>query len=183
MAEAGDTIENTVTGERIIFRETAADTGGESLVLESFLPPRAAGLRVHVHPRQEERLQVIGGKLAVRVDGRSTVVGPGGRVTIPPGSPHAYWNAGDAPVQLVAEIRPALGLESFLELHCRVSGRRRTRRLLELAVVAEAHFDTVRAARPHRLLQRPALVVAALAGRALGIKPLHALHDTQGGNA
>lgn len=124
MAEAGDAIENARTGERIIFRETAADTGGEALVLESFLPPHARGLRVHLHPGQEERLQVIGGTLAVRVDGRTTAVGPGGRVTIPAGALHAYWNESDAPVHFVAEIRPALGVEWFLEQHCRAVERK-----------------------------------------------------------
>jgi quercetin dioxygenase-like cupin family protein len=178
VVEAGETIEYAATGERITFRETAADTGGEALVLESFLPPHAPGLRLHVHPGQEERLQVLGGRLAVRVDGRTTVVGPGGRVTVPAGSPHAYRNVGDAPVHLVAEIRPALGLESFLDQHCRVDGGG-ARRLLQLAVVAHAHFDTVRLHRPHRLIQRAVLSVAAPLGRALGL----ALHDIQGGNA
>lgn len=178
MAEAGDTIENAVTGERIIFRETAADTGGEALVLESFLPPHARGLRAHLHPDQEERLQVIGGKLAVRVGGRVTAVGAGGRVTVPAGTPHAYWNAADAPVHFVAEIRPALGLESFLEQHCRVVSVG-TRRRLQLAVVAHAHFDTVRLHRPHRLVQRAVLSLAAWLGRSLGL----AVHDIQGGNA
>jgi quercetin dioxygenase-like cupin family protein len=176
VVESGDTIEYA-TGERIIFRETAANTGGESVVLEVLLPPHSAGVRMHVHPGQEERLQVLGGQLAVRVDGRKSVVGPGGRVTIRAGAPHAYRNDGDEPVQLVAEIRPALGLESFLVQHCRIAGGG-TRRLLQLAVVAHAHFDTVRLHRPHQLIQRAALSVAAPLGRALGL----ALHDTQRGH-
>ena len=32
MAHAGEILDNPITGERIIFRETAADTGGELLV-------------------------------------------------------------------------------------------------------------------------------------------------------
>lgn len=174
MVESGHTIEYA-TGERIIFRETAADTGGESVVLEVLLPPHSAGLGMHVHPGQEERLQVLGGQLAMRVDGRTSVVDPGGRVTVRAGAPHAYWNESEEPVQLVVEIRPALGLESFLVQHCRIAGSG-TRRLLQLAVVAHAHFDTVRLHRPHRLIQRAALSVAAPVGRAFGLAP----DDTQG---
>ena len=39
MAYAGQILENPLSGERIVFRKTAADTGGELLVFELFLTP------------------------------------------------------------------------------------------------------------------------------------------------
>ena len=39
MAKQGDVIENPVTGERIVFRQTSADTNGELLQFELYLKP------------------------------------------------------------------------------------------------------------------------------------------------
>ena len=115
MARAGESIENRFTGERIVFRQTAAETGGEALVLEAYLERHGRGLPLHLHPRQEERIQVLRGSLLLVLDGREVVAGAGERVTVPAGVPHAYCNAGSGVAHLVAEIRPALRLESFLE--------------------------------------------------------------------
>ena len=38
MAYAGQMVENPVTGERIVFRQTAADTGGELVAIDLSLP-------------------------------------------------------------------------------------------------------------------------------------------------
>jgi hypothetical protein len=39
MIEAGQTIENSVTGERIIFRKTSRETNGAAVVIERFVQP------------------------------------------------------------------------------------------------------------------------------------------------
>ena len=39
MIRAGDSIHNPVTGERIVFHQTAADTDGEAVVIEAFVQP------------------------------------------------------------------------------------------------------------------------------------------------
>jgi hypothetical protein len=59
MASAGQLIENPLSGERITFRQTAADTGGRLLAIDLELSPGArmpAGL--HLHPEQEEPSRV-----------------------------------------------------------------------------------------------------------------------------
>ena len=50
MISAGDTIENPVTGERIVFRKTSRDTNGEAVVIECFVQPNGAVAAAHVHP-------------------------------------------------------------------------------------------------------------------------------------
>jgi len=55
---AGDTIENPVTGERIVFHKTSRDTGGEAVVIECFVRPHGFVAAAHVHPSQEERFQM-----------------------------------------------------------------------------------------------------------------------------
>ena len=52
MFHAGDTIENPITGERIVFLQTAAETNGELVVVETFVQ---AGGSVAAHVRTPAR--------------------------------------------------------------------------------------------------------------------------------
>jgi quercetin dioxygenase-like cupin family protein len=116
MAYAGQLIENPRSGERITFRETAADTGGRLLVVDLELAPGGrmpAGL--HVHPEQEERFEVVRGRMRFRMRGRRILVGPGQVVVVPPGVRHDWANAGDDPALVRVEIRPALAMERLSE--------------------------------------------------------------------
>ena len=49
MAYAGQMVENPVTGERIVFRQTSADTGGELVAIDLALPVGGHVPGVHVH--------------------------------------------------------------------------------------------------------------------------------------
>jgi hypothetical protein len=52
---AGDAIENPVTGERIVFRQTSRETNGAAVVIETYVQPNGFVAAAHVHPSQEER--------------------------------------------------------------------------------------------------------------------------------
>ena len=67
MAYAGQIIENPVSGERITFRETAADTGGELLAIDLELRPDGHVPGMHVHPIQEERFEVTDGTMRFKL--------------------------------------------------------------------------------------------------------------------
>jgi hypothetical protein len=70
----------------------------------------------HVHPLQEERFEVLSGKLGLRVEGVECVLDEGEAVTAPAGSAHAAWNAGDdGEVHALIDFRPALRTESAFE--------------------------------------------------------------------
>ena len=45
MIRTGDTIHNPVTGERITFLATSADTDGEAVVIETVVQPKVASQR------------------------------------------------------------------------------------------------------------------------------------------
>ena len=114
MARAGETVENPATGERITFVRTAADTGGELLVMDDvWTRPghRAAG---HVHPEIEERWEVVSGRAAFRIGEEELEAGPGETVVAPPGVRHIAWNPTDGEVRLRIEMRPALRWEDFV---------------------------------------------------------------------
>ncbi len=115
MAHRGDVIENPVTGERITFLETSEDTGGELLRFEYVLPP-GFSIPELVHPRQEERHEVVSGTLWGRVGGRERTFGEGQRVVAPPGVPHAWRNPSiNEELRFVSEVRPPLRFETLFE--------------------------------------------------------------------
>ena len=69
MAQPGDVIEHPSLGARMTFLKTSAQTNGELLRVEVVLPP-GFSMAEHVHPRQEERHQILSGTLRARVDGQ-----------------------------------------------------------------------------------------------------------------
>ena len=61
MIEKGQTLVNLVTGERMTFLETAADTDGDAVVIELSADPGGAVAAAHVHPSQWETFRVVSG--------------------------------------------------------------------------------------------------------------------------
>ncbi len=69
---------------------------------------RSAGPK-HVHRKQEERFEVVTGRVRAHVDGEERSHGRGDVFAAPPGSVHTVWNdGGDDDVRLLVEFRPAL---------------------------------------------------------------------------
>lgn len=123
MIRKGDVLENPLTGEVLVFRETAAETDGERVVFETTVRPGGFS-PAHVHPHQTKRLEVLSGVLAVEVDEACEELGPGDALTIEPRTAHALWNRRDEDARFVAEVRPALAFESLIEAAYRlVAGR------------------------------------------------------------
>src|SRR5689334_15211043 len=60
-------IVNPISGERIIIRVSGAETGGELLVFDLYLPPGGHVPAGHTHPSQEERFTLIEGLMRFRV--------------------------------------------------------------------------------------------------------------------
>ena len=81
--------------------------------------------------------------------------------------------------RFVCEVRPALQFESLLETMFVLAEDGKTNRKgmpnpLRLAVIARAHFDTVRLPQPPAWLQKAGLAIGAPLGRALGYRPTYA---------
>jgi quercetin dioxygenase-like cupin family protein len=176
MIRAGDSIENPVTGERIVFRKTSAETNGEAVVIECFVKPSGAVAKPHVHPSQDERFEVLKGSLMLKLDGQELPAGPGDRILVPAGSKHQFWNAGDEEAHFVCEIRPALKFEQLIETMFSLAADGKTSRKgmpnpLRLAVIARHHFGDVRLPLIPHVLQRAALAMGAPLGKALGYTP------------
>ena len=78
MAYKGQKINNPVSGETITFKRTSAGTGGRLLEIELELTPDGKVPGMHVHPSQEERFEVLEGKMKFRM-GMKTIVADGRR--------------------------------------------------------------------------------------------------------
>jgi mannose-6-phosphate isomerase-like protein (cupin superfamily) len=115
MAYTGQIIENPVSGERITFLQTAADTAGELLEFELELTPDGHVPGAHVHPEQEERFQVLSGRMKFRRGWRRVVAEAGETVVVPAGTVHRFENAGDDVARCRVEVVPALDMEHLLE--------------------------------------------------------------------
>src|SRR5213079_2684556 len=178
MIRAGDTIENPVTGERLVFRKTSRETGGQAVVIETFVQPNGFVAAAHLHPSQEERFEVLRGSVGFKIGRKKLVAGPGQRITVAAGTPHKFWNAGDEEAHFVCEVRPALQFESLIETMFGLASDDKTNRKgmpnpLRLAVIANAHFDTVRLPFPPAVLQKAALALGSPLGKAIGYRPVY----------
>jgi quercetin dioxygenase-like cupin family protein len=115
---AGHVIINPISGEHIVIRQSGAQTGGQVLSFDLYLPPGAHVPARHVHPMQEEHFTVVAGQMRFRLGrfGRRTILAqPGDTIRVPAGTAHWFGNAGPDVAHALVEARPALRLEEMFE--------------------------------------------------------------------
>ncbi|HTN25701.1 MAG TPA: cupin domain-containing protein [Solirubrobacteraceae bacterium] len=173
MARAGDILENAATGERIVFEETAAESGGERLRFEMLFTPQGFVAQEHLHPAQQELHEVISGRLGVVIGGAERVLGPGDSLLVPAGTPHRLVEYGQ--VQARFELRPALRQEVLLETFMGLArdgriGRRGMPSLLQLAVIGREFAAEGHATKPPLPVQRALFGPLAAIGRRRGYR-------------
>ena len=161
MAFTGQTIENPVSGEKITFIQTSADTDGELLEIELELSPDGAVPGAHIHPEQEERFEVVEGTMTFRMGLKKIVAGPGDVVTVPAGKVHAFKNSGEDTAKVRVQVRPALAMEQLFETTVALAEDGRTTskgmpKPLDLALFVRQYQREVKAPFP------PAPVVRAM---------------------
>ncbi len=126
MAFSGQILDNPISGERITFRKTAADTDGDLLAIDLELSPDGHVPGAHVHPMQEERFEVVEGTMKFRRGMRTITARAGDMVVVPPGTVHRFENAGDAPAHVRVEVQPALRMEELFETAVELAREGRT---------------------------------------------------------
>jgi quercetin dioxygenase-like cupin family protein len=173
MIRPGERLENPVTGEVMIFHRTSEQTNGEEVFVEVIVRPEGFVAAAHFHPHQTERFEVLEGKLGLRVGDEKLVATPGDVAVVTPRTVHRFWNAGGEDARFTVQVRPALQFESLIETMFALAAEGKTNRKgmpnpLRLAVIARAHFDTVRLPFPPAALQRTALALGGPLGKVLG---------------
>jgi len=107
------TIQDPLTGQRLTFLDTAADTDGQSIRAEVCLEPGGFVPR-HLHIRQDERLEVVAGSVRFRTRGEDRVLGPGDTSVIRRRRLHRVSNAGPGEARFVLEVHPARHIEQTM---------------------------------------------------------------------
>lgn len=185
MATVGESIENPVTGERVLFRQTAAQTAGELFAFDIFMPPGGRIAAAHVHPRQEERFTIRAGTVQMTVAGRTRPATTGEQVVVAAGVPHNWWNDGGDEAQVLVEFRPALDTETFFETFFGLARDGKTNgkgmpNLLRLLVLGHELGDSCPVLpRPPAAVQRGVARLLAPIGRLVGYRAIYPQYSPQ----
>ncbi len=173
MIRAGDTIENPVTGERVMFLKTSAETDEEMVLIDTTVAPNGFVAAEHIHPYQSERFEILEGVVEFKLDGEIVVARPGDVLMVGPGAAHQFRNIGEDEVRFLTEVCPALSFEEFLEtmFGLAADGKTNSKGMpnpFQLAVVMNEQFDLVRLPSPPAWMQKTGLAFGAPLGRLLG---------------
>lgn len=172
---AANPLIHPVTGERIVFRKRAAETGGELLELNLFMAPGGFISTAHVHPHQEERFEVSGAPVMMRVGREERLYRPGEVAVVPPGAPHVWWNPSAEEATTLIQLRPALDMETMFETFFGLAadGKANKKGLLNplhMMVLGRAYRREVQPPPPLSWIVGPLSVVLAPVGHLLGYR-------------
>ena len=115
MTTSDRTIQDPLTGQRLTFLPTAADSDGRSLRAEVRLEPGGFVPR-HLHLRQDERLEVLAGAIRFRTRGEDRLLAPGDTAAITRRRLHRVANAGPGEARFVLDVHPARHMEQTMRL-------------------------------------------------------------------
>jgi len=173
--KAGDVIENPVTGEKVVFLQTGAETDGELLQLDLFVKPGGFAAAEHVHPHQAERFVVKSGSITLRIGGREQQLTAGSDVTVPSATPHIWGNSGAKDVHAVIEFRPAGRFDRYITslFALAQAGKTSAKGMvnpIRYAVIDREYSDVLYVTNPPRAVQQVVFALLYPLGRLLGYK-------------
>jgi quercetin dioxygenase-like cupin family protein len=177
MAHQGQTIVNPVSGERITFRQTSADTNGQYLEFDVELTPEGAVPGMHVHPNQTERFEILSGNVRFHKGLRKIDAKAGDVVVVEPGKAHKFKNKGQQGAAMRVRVTPALEMERLFETAVGLAHQGRVTKKgmpkpLDLALFVREFRDEVRGPGSPGWIQRATLAPLALIARRRAQGPL-----------
>lgn len=98
--------------ERLVVRVGTAESEGRVLIVDVYVPGNAPGVPSHLHPKMEESITVVLGKVEVVVAGERKTLDPGDHLRIPPNTAHS-WRPLGQDVCIRGEIRPGARFEEM----------------------------------------------------------------------
>lgn len=175
MSRKNHTVRNPAIGHQVTFLQTAEQTDGELLQIEYIVeqPESEPAIPLHLHLKCEERFETVEGMLSVYLDGSEQVLEVGQSVTIPPGTPHTFRNAGQAELRFITDVRPPGDLQTYWETVFGLAADGKVDdkgmpNLLQLAVVAPL-ADSYDPRMPTAVTKGLVAILGAI-GRLLGYK-------------
>jgi mannose-6-phosphate isomerase-like protein (cupin superfamily) len=178
MIRRGDTIANPVTGERVTFLKTSAETDGELVLIDTTVAPGGFVAAEHLHPYQSERFEIVFGEVEFMLGKEISVAKPDDVLMVEPSVPHRFRNVGEEEIRFLTEVRPALSFETFLQTMFGLAsdGKANEKGLpnpLRLAVIMNEQFNLVRLPFAPAWVQRLALALGVPLGPLFGFEPTY----------
>jgi len=102
-----------VTRDRVVVLVSAEASAGALFRIEYIAREITPSPRDHIHTQQEERVEVLEGSVRCRVAGVEQILGPGEKMIIPRGTPHAVWNDDPRGSRSIGEYRPAMNAQAM----------------------------------------------------------------------
>ena len=179
MAYKGKQLSNPKTGQDILFLQTAKDTGGALLEMETTYNSHSKEPAAHYHPFQKEDFTVLSGQLTVRIDGQLRVLKQGDTLHIPSGKVHAMWNDVDGRTIVNWKVQPAMDTEHLLETATGLVMDGKTNsdgmpNILQVALMANKYSDVFRLAKLPFGLQKTLFFVLSPFAYLAGYRPTYA---------
>lgn len=115
MPKKGQIITNPTTGDSYEYIETAKDTNGARVTLKAIVKTKGPLVQKHFHVLQDETFEVISGALTIWLDGKTTTLSAGEKITFPKNKPHNHYNNSDIAVEYIHTITPALDFDYLIE--------------------------------------------------------------------
>lgn len=159
MAYRGKIISNKKTGQQIQFIQTAKDTNGRLLEIESVFRPHSVEPVAHYHPFQEEHFTVLEGSISVRLQNELKILKAGDQLHISTSEIHSMWNHSGEKAKVNWKVMPALDTEYFLENGIGIANNKKTNEqgmpgILQVALLARRFSHVFRLARPSYAFQK-----------------------------
>ena len=179
MAYPGKEIIHPYSGERAVYLETASTTKGELFQQDVFMSVGGFVTVEHYHPFQEERFDVLLGKIRMRINGEEQIAVAGEKRVIPAGVRHIWWNDFDEEAKVRVEFRPALRIESLFENVAglakdgKVNKKTGLPNVLQLAVTGYYFKNELVATNPGPFVQKLMFIFLVPIARLLGYLPLY----------
>jgi len=146
---------------------TVVDSTPERLLVEATYGPGGKPPPKHLHPAQDERVEIIEGTLRFRLGSVERDLEAGGEIQIPRGVAHQVWNPHDHDAKVAWETVPALRTEQWFRSVDRVvrqAGEKDPSPLAFAALLSE-YRDVFRLAVGPDLLVGPAIKLLGAIGR------------------
>lgn len=175
MAYKNKIILNPKTRNEIKFLETAKDTDGKLLEMESTYFSHSKEPLAQYHPLQTEDFTVLSGELSIRINGKVKIFKQGETINIQPNVIHSMWNNSNDKTIVNWKVRPAMNTEYMLETLLGLAGDGKTNEdgvpgILQVATTAKKFTDVFRLAKPPFVAQKIIFALLTPLSIALGYK-------------
>jgi quercetin dioxygenase-like cupin family protein len=178
MAYTNKTIHNPANKQTIRFLQTAKDTGGRLLEMESTYEPYSVEPPQHYHPFQSEDFTVTEGELTIKLKDKMLVLKKGEAIHIPANISHTMWNNTGKKTVISWKVYPALQTEYLLETACGLAADGKLNKngmsFLQRAMMAKKFADMFRLAKPSFIIQRILFFLLSPVARLLNYKAEYA---------